>query len=157
MVGGGIMNKNFAASVLFGVLGLLVMIGSLFLVLTYSGNVLQAMIDFASSSNLSKLQQCGLAFPQQFVWIKSNLASTIMPFMYIGLPLTMVILSLIMFFCGYYYHKAKHEDDLKKVEEIERGMVLKAAHKVESEKYAASQPSSSSGESANTTFLGKRK
>jgi hypothetical protein len=56
--------------------------------------------------------------------------TSILPFMYIGMPLTMVIISAFMFMGGVYYHRGKTEDEARESEEIERQVVHKLVHRI---------------------------
>ena len=133
------MNKSRVVSILFVILGALAIVGVVYAVLSYAGDMLQAIVEFITTNDFAKLQKCGIEPPTQFSKIKADLATLILPGMYIGLPLAMILISVIMFLSGFYYHKAKIEDESSKSERIEREMVHKIVKKMETEK-APSKP-----------------
>ena len=130
------MNKSKIVSILFVLLGIVVMIGSIYVIMSYATDMLQAIVDFVTTNDFTKLQQCGVNAPTQFSKIKADFVTIIMPFMYVGLPLIMITLSALMFLGGFYYHKAKDEEETKKTSELKRQMVQKIVKKM-----SASQPS----------------
>jgi len=124
------MNKNKVASILLVVLGLIIAGGAVYLVLSYATDVLQAIVDFASSNDLSKLDKCGISMPPQFMKMKADLFTVIMPFLWIGMPIVLLVISMLMFMAGFYYHRARHEDEYRKSEQLERDMVHKIVNKM---------------------------
>lgn len=131
------MNRYKFVSYLFVLLGLLVIIGSSYVIISYASDILGAIVDFVTSNDLARLQQCGVTPPSQFNKIKGDLTTTILPFLYIGLPLLFIVISVILFLAGFYYHKGKHEDDIHMNEKMERDMLHKLVKKIETEKPAA--------------------
>lgn len=136
------MNKYKFISYLFVLLGLLVMAGASYLIISYASDILKAIVDFVTSNDLARLQQCGISTPPQFNKIKTDLTTTILPFMYVGLPILFIVISFIMFLAGMYYNKGKHQDEVHKTEEMEREMVHKLVKKIETEKPAAPKSAS---------------
>ncbi len=130
------MSKYKIVSYLFILLGLLVIAGSAYVIIAYASDLLRAIVDFVTTTDFTKLQQCGVSAPPQFNQVKADLTTMILPFLYLGLPLLLVVISALMFLGGFYFHKGKHEDDTKKSEELERQMVHKIVSKMESEKPA---------------------
>jgi hypothetical protein len=126
--------KNKIISYLFVLLGLVVIVGSAYVIISYASDIFRAIVDFVTTNDYTKLRECGISTPPQFERIKADLTTVILPFMYLGLPLLLVIISMLMFMGGFYHHKAKHEDETRKTEEMEREMVRKLVKKVETEK-----------------------
>jgi len=54
--------------------------------------------------------------------------------MYYGIPALFIVVSFLMFFAGYFYHKGRAEDEVSKKEEIEREMIRKASERVARQK-----------------------
>jgi hypothetical protein len=134
------MSKYKVISYLFIILGLLVITGSAYFIISYASNLLGAIVDFVTTNDFTKLQQCGVTAPPQFVKLKSELPTLILPFLYYGIPGLLIIISVLMFYAGIFYHKGKMEDEAHKSEQMEREMVHKIVKKMETEK--PSQPQS---------------
>lgn len=113
------MNRSKLVGILFVVLGMVVVMGSAYLIITYSSNVLNAMLDFVTTNDFAKLQSCGVNLPPQFLQLKEELTDVLLPFLYLGLPLILVILSMLMFAGGYYYRMGKEKDEQEKTEQLE--------------------------------------
>jgi len=128
------MNKNKILSGLFVLLGLIVMVGSVFILVSYATDILNAIVDFITTNDLKKLSQCGAALPAQFSKIKTDFTTLILPSLYYGVPILLIFVSILMFLAGYYYHKGRAEDEIRKREEIERDMIRKAAERVARQK-----------------------
>jgi len=128
------MNKHKIIGMLFVLLGVLVILGSAYVVITYANEMLGAIVDFATTTDFVKLRNCGVEAPPQLDKIKGELTTVILPFLYLGIPLILIILSALMFLGGFYYRKGKTDHDTKKNEELERKMLRKAVTKLESEK-----------------------
>jgi len=137
------MSKYKMISYLFLLLGVLIIVGSAYLVISYASDVLGAIVDFVTTNDFTKLHQCGITPPAQFAKIKADLTTVILPFLYVGIPLLLIFLSFVMFQAGFYFHRGKHEDDARKSEELEKEMVHKLVKKMEAEK-APSPPHASS-------------
>ncbi|MEW6721988.1 MAG: hypothetical protein AB1324_01880 [Candidatus Micrarchaeota archaeon] len=133
--------KNKAISYLFVILWLLVFGGAAYFVLMYMGGLFTAIVDFVTTNDYSKLQQCGVTPPPEFNKLKADLP-TILPAVYLG-PVAIFFASFLMFLAGYFYHKARLESEAKKAEEMERQMVHKIVNKMEGDK--PSRPAQPSG------------
>ena len=144
------MNKSKIVSILFVLLGVVVMVGSIYVIMSYATDMLQAIVDFVTTNDFTKLQQCGVSAPIQFSKIKADFVTIIMPFMYIGLPLIMIAVSALMFLGGFYYHKARDEEETKKTSELKRQMVQKIVKKM-----GASRPSEQSASGATDAAEGE--
>lgn len=123
------MNKNKFLCYLFVILTSIVGIGSIFLLISYSIEILGAVEDFIKLNDLSKLSSCGATIPPQLSAIASD-SKVIGIFVLYGLPVLLIAVSSLMFFAGFYFHKAKLEEEQKNREEIEREIVIKAAERV---------------------------
>ncbi len=113
------MNKNKFVSYLFLVLGVLVIIGSTYVIYLYGTDIMTGIVEFIAKNNIDKLRTCGVVVPTQFSKMSADLPILVIPF-YIGV---LVFTSFLMFFSGYYYFKGKNEADAKKNEETEKEMV----------------------------------
>jgi hypothetical protein len=131
------MNKNTIVSALFILLAIIIATGSIYLVLSYATDMLNAIVTFVSTNDLSKLDKCGINTPAQFGKLKADLATLILPAIYMGMPLILVVVGALTFLAGFYYHKARHEDEYKKAQLAEREMVHKLVKKIEVEKAPA--------------------
>jgi hypothetical protein len=135
------MNKNTLVSALFVVLAMIVAAGSIYLVLSYATDMLNAIVAFVSTNDLSKLEKCGINLPAEFGRLKADLTAIILPFLYIGMPAVIIVVGILTFLAGFYFHKSKHEDECVKKEQIEREMVHKLVRKISVEnKPAGDQP-----------------
>jgi hypothetical protein len=128
------MNKNKFFSWFFVVLAAAVMIGSVFVFVSYATDILNAIVDFITSNDLKKLAQCGAVLPPQFERIKGDFTTLILPLLYYGIPGLLLAVSILMFYSGYFYHKGHHEDETRKRDDIEREMIRKAAERVARQK-----------------------
>ncbi len=128
------MSKYKLVSGLFVILGLLVIVGAAYVIIQYATGMINAVVDFVTTNDYSKLQQCGITPPSEFAKVKNEFATLILPTLYIGLPGLLLVVSALMFLAGFYYHRGKLEDDAKKHEELERAMVHKIVNKMESER-----------------------
>jgi hypothetical protein len=124
------MNKHKMIGVLFVVLGTLVIAGSSYFIISYASNMLTAIVDFVTTNDFTKLQQCGVTPPAEFHKLKNELTTIVLPFMYLGVPALLIVISFLMFLGGFYYHRGRHEDEIKRTEEMERHMLRKAVHKI---------------------------
>jgi hypothetical protein len=128
------MSKYKMVSYLFILLGVVVFAGSAYLVISYASDILRAVVEFVTTNDYTKLQQCGINPPAQFDKLKGEFATIILPSLYLGPIALFVVISAIMFLAGIYYQRGKVEDEARKHEEIERVMVHKIVNKMEREK-----------------------
>ncbi|MBU0591972.1 hypothetical protein KKF81_05870 [Candidatus Micrarchaeota archaeon] len=127
------MSKDKLTSAVFIVLGILLIAGSNYAMLSYATPILEALSNFATQNNVYTLQQCGAEIPHELQKLGSDLESLIIPFMYLGVPLIMAILSFLMFLGGFYYHKSRFAPQLEQEKDKERELLRKAVLKMESE------------------------
>jgi len=125
------MNKYKMIGLLFVVLGVLVIVGAAYLIIMYASEMLTAIVDFVTTSDFAKLQQCGVTLPQEFHKLKNELTTIVLPFLYLGLPLLLILLSFLMFLGGFYYHRGRYEDEMSRMQDLERQMLRKAVKKIE--------------------------
>ncbi len=128
------MNKNKIVSSLLILIALIVMVGSVFVFVSYATDILSAVVDFLTTNDMSKLSQCGAKLPTQFAKIKADFTTLILPSMYYGIPLLLILVSILMFFAGFFFNKARTEDEIKNREEIERDMIKKATERLAKQK-----------------------
>ena len=107
------MNRYKLTSVFFVILGLLVIIGSSYVIASYVSNILTGIVDFVTTNDYSKLPQCGITLPDRFYKIKSDLTTVILPFMYAGFPVLLIIISILMFLAGSHHRMGKIENGMK--------------------------------------------
>jgi len=112
------MNKNKTAGTLLAVLGAILLVGGLYLAISYMGTLMKGIIDFLSA-NSGEISDCGIGVPDMFIELKDQFATLILPVLYLGIPLAVVIISVIMFLGGYYYGKGSFQDRLKQEMEHE--------------------------------------
>jgi hypothetical protein len=134
MARGSFMNKNKILSWFFVIAGLIIMLGSIFVLVSYATDILNAVVDFITTNDLKKLAQCGASLPPQFAKIKADFTTLILPMLYYGVPVLLLVVSVLMFTAGYFYHKGRSEDEARKKEDIERDMIRKAAERVARQK-----------------------
>lgn len=125
------MNKSKLTGLLFVLLGALIILGSAYAIISYASGLLGAIVDFVTTNDFTKLQQCGVNTPTEFQKLKTEFTSIILPSLYIGLPLLLILLSFLMFLGGFYYHKGRHQDETEKYQDMEREMLRKAVTKLE--------------------------
>ena len=128
------MSKFKLISYLFIVLGLLVIIAASYVIFQYTTGMINAIVDFVTTNDYSKLQQCGITPPAEFAKVKNDFATVILPALYLGFPGLLIVVSALLFLSGFYYHKGKLEDDSTKHEQLEREMVHKIVKKMEAER-----------------------
>jgi len=127
------MNKNKILSGLFVILGLIIICAGVYILVSYGTDILSTIKDFATTSG-TKLSQCGAQMPPEFNMVKTDYDMLMVPALYFGSTALLVVLSLAMFLAGYYYHKGRAEDEVRKKEEIEREMIRKASERVARQK-----------------------
>ena len=123
------MNKNKILSYTFIVTGLIVIVGCAYLIAAYASDMLRSIVEFVTTSDYAKLRQCGISTPPEFDRIKQDLTTTILPFLYAGLPVLFLVVSGLMFIAGTYYNKAKTEEESEKREKIKQEVVEKLGKK----------------------------
>ena len=133
------MNKFKLTSFLFLLLGALVMFGAAYVIISYATGVIGAIVEFVTTTDFTKLQQCGVNPPGEFNKLKTEFATLILPALYLGIPMLLIVISALMFMAGFYYHKGKLQDDAARHEQLKREMVHKVVRKMEREKGPAAR------------------
>jgi len=123
------MNRQKLISMLLVLLGIVIVVISAYGVITYTSTVLNSMLDFVTTNDFAKLSQCGVNIPQKMLDLKSELTTVMLPALYLGLPVVLILLSLLMFLGGYYYHRGRQLELIEK-RRLERD-VKKIAKKYE--------------------------
>jgi len=131
------MSKYKLVSYLFVILGLLVITGASYIIVMYATGLINAVVDFVTTNDHSKLQQCGVSPPTEFAKLKNEFATLVLPALYLGIPAVLIVVSALMFLAGTYYYRGKLEDEGRKHEELERQMVHKIVKKMETERVPA--------------------
>ena len=130
--------KNKVLSLVFGILGILLLIVSLYFAISYLSYIGKVLIDFFSANNVQTISDCGVVIPDEFTEIRNQIPSTILPAVYIGIPLSLILLSALMFFSGYFFGKHKVESELdahiRREEEIEEEVKRRTGGKKEKPK-----------------------
>ncbi|MBD3210287.1 hypothetical protein GF318_02800 [Candidatus Micrarchaeota archaeon] len=121
------MNRTKFLGIVLGCIGVVLLGGGIYLAVSYVGATMNAMINFFTT-NSGALSSCGISIPDEIAALKDQVATTILPGLYLGVPLAVIVISAVMFAGGYYYgrgsyrdqldRKMKQEEELK--EEIER-------------------------------------
>ncbi len=126
------MNRTKFMGIVLGLIGVILLAGGIYFALSYIGNIMNAMIEFVST-NSGAISSCGITVPDEIAELKDEVATTILPGLYLGIPLAVILISFIMFAGGYFYGRGSYQDQLnrerkeeEKVEaEIERRIVRK--------------------------------
>lgn len=109
--------KDKVLSWVFLILGIAIILASVFAIIVFSGSVLSAIVDFVANNDLNKIKsQCAAYVPPQFEDIKKDFATIILPMLYLGVPITLILLSVFMFQAGYYRRKAEQAEKEKPLE-----------------------------------------
>ena len=110
--------KEKLLSWIFLGIGIVIILGCVYAVLVFSGTVLNAIVEFVVKNDLNKIKsQCATYIPPQFEDIQRDFATIILPILYLGVPMTLVVLSAVMFQAGYYRRKAEEAESKKPLEE----------------------------------------
>jgi hypothetical protein len=121
-------------SYVFVLLSLLVVGVSIFLAANYVNSMLTAIINFINKNGISNLQECGILLPPELTVLKSDINTIIIPFMYYGLPLLFLIVFILMFLAGFYYHKGRIDEHEEAEMQLKRAVVKRLVKKMESGK-----------------------
>jgi hypothetical protein len=103
------MDKNNVLSGVLVVVVLLLIVITQYLVVNYTTGVLNAAVSFASSSQLGKLQACGVTVPQELFKLQADVPTLLLPAIYVGLPGLMLVIAILMFIAGNYYSNRSEE------------------------------------------------
>ncbi|HNT61150.1 MAG TPA: hypothetical protein PKJ97_04200 [Candidatus Bilamarchaeaceae archaeon] len=141
--------KNKALSILLGILGVAVIIGSVYYALTYFSYLGNLLISFFSANSAQDFSRCGIFVPEGFGELRDQIATTILPMVYLGVPLVLLLMSALMFGSGYYFgrHRSeteslmvkRREEDIKR--EVERRVANKPVEEEGGEALSEEEPS----------------
>jgi len=101
------MAKNNSIS---GVLVLVVILAiavSTFLAVSYASGVMTSAMAFASTTQMVRLQTCGIYLPTELLKLQTDIPGIILPSIYVGFPGLMIFIAILMFIAGYYYGNEK--------------------------------------------------
>ncbi len=94
--------KNQALSYLFGILGVLIIVASLYFVISYLTFIGNVVIQFFSVNSTQKMSDCGIVMPPELIALRDQFPTTIIPALYLGLPVVLILIAGSMFLSGYY-------------------------------------------------------
>lgn len=100
----------------------------------YLGLMLTSVVDFVNNNDLSKFQQCGILVPSQMNALKSELNTIVLPLLHLGIPFVMLIVALLMFLSGFYYHKGQVNDQISAEEQLKRAVAHRLVKRIHKEK-----------------------
>lgn len=125
--------KNKALALLLGVLGVVVLVGGVYYALTYFSYLGNLIIAFFSANSVQDLSSCGLYIPEGFNGLRDQIATTILPLLYLGVPLFLILVSVLMFCSGYYFGRhsteSQHKERVKREEEIKQEVAKRMGRK----------------------------
>lgn len=131
------MFKNRMLSIIFGIIGAVLVIGGLYVVISYLSYIGQGIIAFASSNNLETISKCGIVVPDMFLDMSDKFATTLVPILYLGIPIAVVLISVLWFLSGYYFGKSRieeeHEGREKRKKEVEEEVQKRVGKKKKEE------------------------
>ncbi len=114
------MKKNKLISLVLAIIGATLVIGGLYFVISYLSYLGKGVIDFVSVNNVDTISRCGIIVPDMFLQLRDQFAVTIVPLLYLGIPIAVIILSIIWFASGFYLGKSRVEEDLESKERKKR-------------------------------------
>ncbi|NYZ77719.1 hypothetical protein H0O02_05405 [Candidatus Micrarchaeota archaeon] len=127
------MYKNKFVSLVLAVIGAVLVIGGLYFAISYLNNLGQGVINFVSVNNVNTISRCGIVVPEEFIAFRDHFATGVLPVLYLGFPIAVILISIVMFLSGYYFGKSRFEDDMekevKKQKEIEEEVKKRAVVK----------------------------
>ena len=138
------MNGSKLMGIVLGLLGVVLLVGGIYYAITYVGAIMNVMIDFFAQ-NGGAIANCGIGVPDELAQLKDQVATVILPGVYLGIPVAVILTSVIMFAGGYFYGKGALQDKLhgekrhaeQMEQEVERRVVER---KTKTSKKAAPEP-----------------
>jgi hypothetical protein len=103
--------KNKIFAIVLGLVGAILVVASLYFGISYLSSLGRVIIDFISANNIQTLTSCGIVVPPAFTEISDQFPTTILPMLYLGIPLLVVVISLVMFGSGYFFGKYTMEKE----------------------------------------------
>jgi len=117
------MNKNKIMGIMLGIIGVVLLGGGIYIALSYVGAIANATIDFVTT-NSGAISRCGMSIPDEITQLKDQLATTILPGVYLGIPLAVIMISVIMFAGGYFFGRGSFQEQIdthkRREEEVEK-------------------------------------
>ncbi len=114
------MKKNKLIGIILGAIGAILVMGGLYFAIYYLNYFGQGLIEFISVNNVDTISRCGIVVPDMFLQLRDQFSTSVLPVLYIGFPLAVIITAGIMFLSGYYFGRSSHEEDLESVEKREK-------------------------------------
>lgn len=114
------MKKNKLIGIVLGAIGAILVIGGLYFAIYYLNYFGQGLIEFVSVNNVDSISRCGIVVPDMFLQLRDQFATSVLPVLYIGFPLAVIITAGIMFLSGYYFGRSSHEEDIESAEKREK-------------------------------------
>ncbi len=106
------MLKNKIMSYILSIIGTVIVIGGLYLLISYLSFIGKGAIDFVSVNNVDTISRCGIVVPDMFIQLRDQFATIVVPVLYLGIPVVMILVSIVWFFSGYYFGRYSVEEDL---------------------------------------------
>lgn len=125
------MSHPRSISYLFILLAFFVIAVTTYIFSNYLGMILTAVVDFVNKNDLSKFQQCGILVPSQLNALRSELYTIALPLLYLGIPFAMLVLALLMFLSGFYYHKSQVNDQISAEDQLKRAVAHRLVKKMD--------------------------
>ena len=135
------MNRTKFMGMILGLVGVILLAGGIYFAISYVGSILNATVEFYTT-NSGEISRCGISVPDEVVQLKDQVATTILPGVYLGVPLAVIIISVIMFAGGYFYGRGSYQDQVNREkkheeeveQEVERRIVRKKQRPKKEEK-----------------------
>lgn len=131
------MNGTKFMGIVLGLAGVILLAGGIYFAITYVGSILTAMVDFVTA-NSNAISRCGITVPEEVSALKGDITTTILPAVYLGIPLAVILISAIMFAGGYFFGKGSYQDQLnkqkKQEEQVEEEVERRTTRKKKSKK-----------------------
>ena len=97
--------------IILGLVGVVLLVGGIYLAMTYVGAIMNGMIEFFTT-NSGAIANCGISVPDELAQLKDQVATVILPGVYLGIPVAVLLISLIMFAGGYFFGKGSLKDQM---------------------------------------------
>ncbi len=114
------MKKNRFISFVLAAIGAVLVLGGLYMLVSYLNYFGQGLIDFVSVNNVDTISRCGIVVPDMFLQLRDQFATAIIPMLYLGFPIAVIVISVIWFLSGYYLGKSVFQEDLESKEKRQK-------------------------------------
>ena len=136
--------KNKIISVALGLVGAVLVVSSLYFGISYLSYLGKVVIEFLSANDIQTLTSCGVVVPPAFTEMRDQFPTAILPMLYLGIPLLLIAISLVMFGSGYYYGKHNMETEAEvhkqREEHIQREVERRTGGKPAAQSEAEKRP-----------------